>query len=91
MSDRPHDPFAPGANWPNTAVAVPSDDTPVVPVEELLGLEPLTGDAAPRDTPPVPAPEPAQKPTKPRRGRRARKDQPVALEDALARLDAEEA
>lgn len=71
------------------------DDTPAVPIEDLLGLEPLTGDAALRTDPPPPAapplpeqePEAPQKAAKPRRGRRASKSTDDALKEALDRLD----
>jgi hypothetical protein len=94
MSHRPHDPFSPRGNWRNTLTPdVPAeesaDDVPATPVDLAPDPEPLTGDAALRttDAPPLPAPEPPVKATKPRRARRTRKGQPAGLEDALARLD----
>lgn len=103
MSRRPHDPFAPlvaprvvRAPHPEESSV---DDEPATPVD--LGTsegEALTGDAALRPPAPEPAttrrpstparaPESPLKPARGRRARRAAKEQPSALDEALARLD----
>jgi len=96
MSRNAHDPFSPRAREvepdepgfnPEPVPVEPVDDTTPDPEPSPPADAPSADPMPPADAPPVPAPEASVKPTKTRRGRRARPSAPTDLAEALARLD----